>query len=112
MFIKLKCLSLEWKGLGQEIYCYSNKTALLSESYFKDHKTDYLDVVIEKTKAYPLVIQKSIANMLTMTLIASKVNSSTVSDDIFILPELEKADKETTKFMSNLGYEVMKIKSK
>ena len=105
-------LKLSWENLGEEWYFFNKETAVIEPSLYADHNYEYLNKVLSSTGSYPLEMVKSMNNVMSIRMTLVSIEGGELSDDLFSIPELKKANKKMTKMMDNItGTQVMKIKN-
>lgn len=106
--IECQKVSLKWEGVGEEVYYYSPSIAPINPELLKNHNFEYLNLVINHTKAYPVKMVKSMNNLIKISLELINIDDSKVDQDIFKIPALKKASKKQTKLVSQItGYDIM-----
>ncbi|WP_157638077.1 hypothetical protein [Flexithrix dorotheae] len=110
--IPCKTLKLRWNNMGEEWYFYNEETAIINPSLYKHHSYEYFNEIIKSTGAYPLEIIKSFNDMIAIRMTLISIEELQLSDEVFAIPELKKANKKMTNLPEKLlGSKVMKIKN-
>jgi hypothetical protein len=105
-------IKLEWDKLGEEWYFYNKEIATIDPDLYAKHNCEYLNLILKTTGSYPLEIVKILNNMMQIRMSFISVQEKKLSDSIFAIPELKKADKKTTKLTYEVsGNKIMKIKN-
>ena len=110
--IPCEALKLSTPNIGEEWYFYNKETAVIAPKLYAKHNYEYLNRILSATGAYPLEILKSMNNMISIRMSFVSVEEVKLSDNIFSIPELKKANKKMSKLMNDLtGAQVMEIKN-
>ena len=105
-----KLISLTWEGFGQEEYYYSDSILPINPSSFQNHNYEYLNLILNHTKHYPIKIVKKSKGLVTINMQLINIDPIQVSN--FEVPELKKASKKDSELVNQLtGYDVMVIKN-
>ncbi len=101
-------ISLAWEGTGKEIYYYNPSIASINPELFKDHDYEYLSLILEKTKAYPIKMVKSLNNFMTISMELVSIDDSKIENDFSRVPRLKKVSKKQVNAMGYFtNYDVM-----
>lgn len=110
--IPCNTLKLSWENLGDEWYFYNKETAVIDPELYENHNHEYLNQVLRATGSYPLEMVKSMDNVISIRMSLISVEEGEVSDDLFKIPELKKANKKMSKMVNEMtGGQVMEIKN-
>lgn len=105
-------LKLSWQDLGEEWYFFNGDVANIDPKLFENHNYEYLNTILKSTGSYPLEIVKSLDGMMSVTMSAISIEEQELSDALFELPKLKKANKRMNELMGEVtGAHVMKIKN-
>lgn len=107
-----KLLHLGWPKTGaQEYYFYNTSVATVNPKLFSKHNYEYLNLVLQKTGAFPTVIVKPVNNMVSMKMTMVNMEKKKLSDKIFQVPLLEEATDTYARAMQrNSSFKIMKRK--
>ena len=105
-------LKLSWDDFGEEWYFFNKDVATIDPKLFENHNYNYLNTILNSTGSYPLEIVKSLDGMMSTTMSLVSIEEKELSDELFKIPELKKANKKMNELMGQVtGTQVMKIKN-
>ncbi len=107
---RCKLLKLVWEDSGEELYWFNNQLIPINPKLFSKHNHDYLNLVLNKTRAYPAEISKKLNSLVTFKMTLVEINDDKVDDEIFDIPELiEPYDKRFEDYEKKSGNKVKLI---
>lgn len=107
-----KSITLDWNGLGKEVYYYNEDFLKINSNLFQSHNYEYLNEILSLTNSYPIKITKSLNNMIEIRMTLVDYSDEEISESAFEIPKLKSAEKEYSDIiMETTGSEVMQIKN-
>ena len=105
-------LKLSWEGFGDEWYFFNRDIAAIDPKLYENHNYNYLNTILNSTGSYPLEIVKSLDGMISTTMSLVSIEERELSDELFKILELKKANKKMNELMGQVtGTQVMKVKN-
>ncbi|MEM8526963.1 MAG: hypothetical protein AAGG68_20155 [Bacteroidota bacterium] len=105
-------VKLTWGNLSDEYHWYNSSKIKLDYNLFQKHNFEYLNKILEVTKAFPLEITKSVGKFMTITMTVDKIEEMEIEEKTFEIPELKKSKRKGDKYVEKMtGNKIMKIKN-
>jgi len=107
-----KLVKLTWGNLSEEYHWYNPSKIIIDYNLFQRHNYEYLNKILEITKAFPFEITKSVGKFMTITMTVDEIEELDVEENIFAIPELKKSKRKGDKYFERVtGNIIMKIKN-